>query len=155
MSAQANKALVRRYFAALEGADYAALEALLADEVRFWLPPSVPDFALLANRDDVMRNIRESIAGLYDTRVGLHPEIRNLTAEDDRVAAELVIRGRAKANGADYENHYHFLFVIRGGKIVEFHEHLDTLYAFRALFEPAGIVAPEDVTWLPDPVGSD
>jgi ketosteroid isomerase-like protein len=155
MSAEANKAVVRRYFAAIEAADYAAIEALLADEVRFWLPPSVPDGATLQNRADVMRNIRESIAGLYDTRVGLHPEIQNLTAEDDRVAAELVIRGRSKASGADYENHYHFLFVIRGGRIAEFHEHLDTLYAFRALFEPAGIVAPADVTWLPDPRGSD
>jgi hypothetical protein len=87
----------------------------------------VPDGAELANRHDVMRNIRESIAGLYDTRVGLHPEIKHLTAKDDRVAA----------------------------KIAEFHEHLDTLYAFRALFEPAGIVAPEDVTWLPDASGSD
>jgi ketosteroid isomerase-like protein len=127
VSAEANKALVPRYFRAIEDADYVAIEALLADEVRFRLPPSVPDGAELANRHDVMRNIRESIAGLYDTRVGLHPEIKHLTAKDDRVAA----------------------------KIAEFHEHLDTLYAFRALFEPAGIVAPEDVTWLPDASGSD
>jgi hypothetical protein len=155
VSAEANKRLVRRYFQAIEAADYPAIEGLLAEQVRFWLPPSVPDGATLQNRGDVMRNIRESIAGLYDTRVGLHPEIVNLTAEEDRVAAELVIRGRAKASGADYENHYHFLFVIRGGKIAEFHEHLDTLYAFRALFEPAGIVAPEDVTWMPDASGSD
>jgi len=155
MSAEANKTVVRRYFAAIEQADYAAVEGLLADEVRFWLPPSVPDGAELRNRGDVMRNIRESIAGLYDTRVGLHPEIRHLTAEDDRVAAELVIRGRSKASGRDYENHYHFLFVIRAGKIAEFHEHLDTLYAYRALFEPAGIVAREQVPWMPGAGGSD
>jgi ketosteroid isomerase-like protein len=155
VSVEANKAVVRRYFQAIENADYPTIETLLADQVRFWLPPSVPDGATLANRADVMRNIRESIAGLYDTRVGLHPDIRNLTAEDDRVAAELVIRGRSKASGADYENHYHFLFVIRGGQIAEFHEHLDTLYAFRALFEPAGITQPEDVTWMPEPSESD
>jgi hypothetical protein len=39
--------------------------------------------------------------------------------------------------------------VIRDGRIAEFHEHLDTLYAFRALFEPAGITEREQVTWLP------
>ena len=33
-------------------------------------------------------------------------------------------------------------------------EHLDTLYAFRALFEPAGITRPEQVTWAPDSVDS-
>jgi len=153
VSSEANKAVVRSYFRAIEDADYATVEALLADEVRFWLPPSVPDGATLQNRADVMRNIVESIAGLYDTRVGLHPEIQHLTAEDDRVAAELVIRGRSKASGRDYENHYHFLFVIRDERIAEFHEHLDTLYAFRALFEPAGITERLQVTWLPDEGG--
>jgi ketosteroid isomerase-like protein len=151
VSVEANKAVVRRYFKAIEDADYDSIEKLLADEVRFWLPPSVPDGAELAGRHDIMRNIRESIAGLYDVGVGLHPEIRHLTAEDDRVAAELVIRGRSKASGRDYENHYHFLFVIRDGRIAEFHEHLDTLYAFRALFEPAGITEPGQVTWAPEP----
>jgi len=42
---------------------------------------------------------------------------------------------------------------IRDGVIAEFHEHLDTLYAFRALFEPAGITEREQVTWLPDEGG--
>jgi hypothetical protein len=153
MSVEANKAVVRRYFKAIEEADYDAIAMLLADEVRFWLPPSVPDGVEFAGRHEVMRNIVESIAGLYDTRVGLHPEIQHLTAEDDRVAAELVIRGRSKASGRDYENHYHFLFVLRDGRIAEFHEHLDTLYAFRALFEPAGITEREQVTWLPDEDG--
>ena len=153
MSIEANKAVVRRYFKAIEEADYDTIETLLADQVRFWLPPSVPDGVEFAGRHEVMRNIVESIAGLYDTRVGLHPEILHLTAEDDRVAAELVIRGRSKASGRDYENHYHFLFVIRDGRIAEFHEHLDTLYAFRALFEPAGITEREQVTWMPGESG--
>jgi len=153
VSVEANKAVVRRYFKAIEEADYDTIEKLLADEVRFWLPPSVPDGVEFQGRPDIMRNIRESIAGLYDVRVGLHPEIQHLTAEDDRVAAELVIRGRSKASHEDYENHYHFLFVIRDGKIAEFHEHLDTLYAFRALFEPAGITEREQVTWMPEEGG--
>ncbi|MGH7290734.1 MAG: nuclear transport factor 2 family protein [Myxococcota bacterium] len=153
MSVEANKTVVRRYFKAIEEADYDTIEKLLADEVRFWLPPSVPDAGELQGRADIMRNIVESIAGLYDVRVGLHPEIRHLTAEDDRVAAELMIRGRSKASGLDYANHYHFLFVIREGRIAEFHEHLDTLYAFRALFEPAGITEVQHVPWMPDEGG--
>jgi len=153
MSIETNKAVVRRYFKALEEADYETIEKLLADEVRFWLPPSVPDGIEFQGRHDIMRNIRESIAALYDLRVGLRPEIQHLTAEDDRVAAELVIHGRSKASRKNYENHYHFLFVIREGKIAEFHEHLDTLYAFRALFEPAGITEREQVTWLPEEGG--
>jgi ketosteroid isomerase-like protein len=45
VSVEANKAVVRRYFAAIEAADYDTIEKLFADEVRFWLPPSVPDGA--------------------------------------------------------------------------------------------------------------
>ena len=150
MGIRENKAVVRRYFEAIGRADYDAVAALLADEVRFWLPPSVPDGVEYRGRDDIMRNIRESIANLYDEETGLHPEIAGLTAEGDRVAAEVVITARGRASGEPYRNHYHFLFVIRGGRITEFHEHLDTLYAYRALFEPAGITERDDVSWMPE-----
>jgi ketosteroid isomerase-like protein len=152
MSVEANKAVGAAFQGDRRGRLH-TIESCSPTRCVSWLPPSVPDGVEFAGRHEVMRNIVESIAGLYDTRVGLHPEIQHLTAEDDRVAAELVIRGRSKASGRDYENHYHFLFVIREGRIVEFHEHLDTLYAFRALFEPAGITERDDVTWLPDEGG--
>ena len=151
MGIEANKSVVRGYFEAIRRADYQAVESLLADAVRFWLPPSVPDGVEYRGRDDIMRNIRESIASLYDEKIGLDPEIVGLTAEGDRVAAEVVITGRSRASGEPYRNHYHFLFVIREGRITDLHEHLDTLYAYRALFLPAGIRERDDVSWMPGP----
>jgi ketosteroid isomerase-like protein len=52
-------------------------------------------------------------------------EIRGMTAEGDRVAVEAESRFHT-VNGALYNNRYHFLFVVRDGKIVQFNEYLDT-----------------------------
>jgi hypothetical protein len=52
-------------------------------------------------------------------------EIRGITAEGDRVAVEAESRFRT-VKGALYNNRYHFLFIIRAGKIVRFNEYLDT-----------------------------
>ena len=46
--------------------------------------------------------------------------------------------------GAPYENRYVFVFTIREALIVEVHEHLDTLYAQKLLFDPVGQSSPLD-----------
>jgi ketosteroid isomerase-like protein len=147
MSTEASKELVRRYFAAVNAGDIATIESLFADEVTFWVPPSLPDGVEFRGKDAVMRLFTESV-GLYDADAGITVELKELTAEEDRVAAELVIRGKAAAGGGDYENWYHFLFRIRDGKITAIREHLDSLYAFRTLFVPAGITERSQCKWL-------
>ena len=139
----ANKALVRRYFDAVRAADLAELEAVLDPEVRVWLPGvgELPGLVLEGRRpvlDDVEATLRE----LYDR---MEPEILSLTAEEDRVAAEMRMRGRVVRTGGRYENHYFFLFWIRDGRIVRIHEHLDTQRAARTLIEPSGF---EKLPWL-------
>jgi hypothetical protein len=51
--------------------------------------------------------------------------ILNMTAEDDRVAVEAVSSGD-HVSGQHYANHYHFLFVVRDGKIAVMKEFMDT-----------------------------
>ncbi len=41
------------------------------------------------------------------------------------------------ASGRLYNNHYHFLMVIRGGKVQEFKEYLDTEHAREVLVDTA------------------
>ena len=54
--------------------------------------------------------------------------INHVTAEDDRVAVEA--RSEIKMrDGRVFENTYHFLYILRGGKIIEAREHFDTGYA--------------------------
>lgn len=148
MNTKANKETVRRYFQAVEQGDMDTIVALLDENVSFWVPPSLPDGVEFCGKAMVLKLFTESV-GLYDASAGLCVEIHSLTADEDRVAAELVIRGKAAVGGGSYENWYHFLFRIREGRIVAVREHLDSLYAFRTLFVPAGITERHHCKWLP------
>ena len=62
--------------------------------------------------------------------IRLTPEA--LIAEGDRVAAETESYAELK-NGRVYNNHYHFVFEVRDGKIHSVKEYLDTEHT-RAIF---------------------
>src|SRR5205085_12606855 len=113
-----NKHVVRSYFDAVNRGDMQTITELLDDEASFWVPPSLPDGVVFRGEAMVLKLFTESVS-LYDPDAGLSVEIQSLTADEDRVAAELVIRGKAAADGRDYENWYHFLFRLRAGRIVE------------------------------------
>lgn len=148
MTTARNKDVVRRYFDAVNRGDMETITDLLDDRVTFWVPPSLPDGVEFRGKAMVLKLFTESV-GLYDADAGLAVEIVTLTADEDRVAAELIIRGKAAAGGGDYENWYHFLFRIEDGRITAIREHLDSLYAFRKLFVPAGITERSHCKWLP------
>ncbi|MGV3768589.1 MAG: nuclear transport factor 2 family protein [Sphingobium phenoxybenzoativorans] len=57
----------------------------------------------------------------------LRLEIKGVTAEGERVAVEVESHSVNK-RGMIYNNRYHFLFVIREGKIVEGREYLDSAH---------------------------
>jgi hypothetical protein len=57
---------------------------------------------------------------------GLRYGVDSLTAEDDRVAAEVRAHGKLK-NGEDYRNTYVFIFRIRSGRIASVAEHCNSI----------------------------
>ena len=59
---------------------------------------------------------------------GIDFTLHSMTAEDDRVAAEVSCHAEL-TNGKVYANQYHMLFRFRGGEIVEVKEYNDTLHA--------------------------
>lgn len=148
MSIQANKELVTRYFQAVNDGDMPTIQEILADAVTFWVPPALPDGALFEGKEKVLQLFASSVA-LYDTNAGMTVHLGSMTAEEDRVAVEVIIEGKAAKGGADYRNHYHFLIRVADQQIVSIREHLDSHYAFKTLFEPAGILSREDCDWLP------
>lgn len=147
---EANKALVGRYFEAIGAGDLTALETLLAPDLRVRCAGgsgsigTVEFHSFAALADDIRHNLGE----LYDAAVGIQPEILNLTAEADRIAAEVRIRGRSARTGETYDNLYAFFFWLRSGVIVEIHEHLDTAYVGNVLLQPAGIASGAAMPWL-------
>ena len=82
------RAIVERYFSAVSSGDFATIEALLAADVRFWVPPSLPDGVIFDGREAVLRLFRESIP-LYDADAGMDIRVRTMTVEAGRAAVEI------------------------------------------------------------------
>lgn len=63
---------------------------------------------------------------------GIVFNITGMTADDERVAVE-VSGAAVHASGQSYNNKYHFLLIIRDGKIMELKEYMDTQLAAKIL----------------------
>jgi len=150
MDSEANKELVRRYFRAIADGDLESIAAAMHPDLHFRCAggTGAKDSVVFASPDELIRDLRHSMADLYDPEVGLEPEILLLMAEGDRVAAEVRIRGRSIQTGASYDNLYAFFFWVRDGRFSRIHEHLDTAYVGRVLLQPAGIGSGADMPWL-------
>jgi ketosteroid isomerase-like protein len=118
---EANKAVARAFLVALGRADTARVSAVLHPDCR---AIATGTCALSGHRD------RDAVLATVDmlsqaTREGIAFSIISMTAEEDRVSAE--VEGRSiLASGAPYNNQYHFLFRIRGGRITELKEYFCT-----------------------------
>lgn len=145
-----NKALVLRYFTAVAANDLDALGALMDPGLRFRCAGGTgfEDSVVFESPRALLDDIRVNVGRLYDPGVGIRPEVLELTAEADRVVAEVRIRGLSAVTGLPYDNLYVFLFWIRDGLFVKIHENLDTAYAMKVLLGPAGVETGEYMEWL-------
>jgi ketosteroid isomerase-like protein len=148
-----HKNLVRRYFEALDRFDLDAISSLMAPELRFRCAggTGAEDSVVFHSPRELIDDLRHNVRVLYDPDPGLDPEILNLTAEADRVVAEVRIRARSLQTGELYDNLYAFFFWIRDEVFVEIHEHLDTQYVSQRLLGPAGIASGAEMPWLEKP----
>lgn len=131
---EANKAVIRRYFETVAREGFPKGLELVAEDATWWMPGVDRE---LGKADMVAATSRAA-----DSMVGnMTADILTMTAEDDRVAAE--VRGHSlRKSGARYDNIYHFLFRVRDGRIVEIREHHDTLYASQVFADGLGGGAP-------------
>ena len=72
------------------------------------------------------------IAGMFPE--GLAFTILETTVEGDRVAVEAVSDG-VHVSGKRYQNRYHFLVVVRDGKVHGLKEYMDTQHAKEVLVD--------------------
>jgi uncharacterized protein len=133
-SREANKALVRRYFETVASDGFGKALELVAEDAIWWIPGAEGE---LGKKDMIAAMDRAA-----DSLVGnMGAEFLSMTAEDDRVAAE--VRGSSlRKSGVRYDNVYHFLFRVRDGKIAEIREHHDTAYAAKVFSDGLGGGAP-------------
>jgi uncharacterized protein len=131
MSLDANKKLVRDFLDHYAHGRYAAALAMLAPDSRWWLPGHPQEFpaAGWVDKPTVERRLASNLKLLPN---GLEIIVGEMTAEGDRVAVEAESKATL-VNGTLYHNRYHFLFVLREGRIQAVKEYLDTLHVMKAL----------------------
>lgn len=136
MSIEDNKRIAREFFEALDNGDGKALMDLYAADATCWTAGTLP-FSGTHTLDEVAP-IMEEILGAFPK--GLRFTLKTLTAEEDRVAIEAESFG-LHMSGRTYNNQYHFLMVIRDGKLRELKEYFDTVHADEVLVRGAPAAA--------------
>jgi ketosteroid isomerase-like protein len=131
MSLDANKRLVREFLDHYANARYDTALAMLAPDARWWIPGHPQEFpaAGWADKATVERRLAANLKLLPH---GIEIIVGDMTAEGDRVAVEAESKAKL-VNGTLYHNRYHFLFVVRDGRIQTVKEYLDTLHVVNTL----------------------
>ena len=121
--------------------------ASLFAEDAVWLTPQSSPMATASGRrhegKQAVLTLMSGGVGLYDAEAPMEIEREAMAATGDHVFVEMTMNART-GKGQPYTNHYVFVFRMREGLIIEVHEHLDTLYAQRKLFDPVGQRSPMD-----------
>jgi uncharacterized protein len=127
MSTEDNKAIALAYFQERAAGKPEAFDRL-ADSAQ-WMIMAKPPLGGTKTRAELMEIVRQNSARM---EVPIRLTVTGVTAEGERVAVEA--EGYAKLkNGKTYENVYHFLMIVRDGKIQVAKEYCDTHYAHEIL----------------------
>jgi ketosteroid isomerase-like protein len=130
-AAVSNRDVVRALFDAMNAADVAKLDALYADDFEIWTAGVLP-ISGTRTRAQALEGM-----GMIDAMFpsGIRFEITGMTVDGERVAVEAESDG-IHASGKRYHNQYHFLVIIRDGKIHRLKEYMDTMHAKQVLMAP-------------------
>jgi ketosteroid isomerase-like protein len=124
----ANKAAVHRFYELMNARRFDEMWELFAADATWSGGGNPPKSVSPISK---MREIIVDPMPIFVTG-GIDFTLHSMTAEDDRVAAEVSCHADL-TTGTTYANQYHMLFRLRGGEIVEVKEYNDTLHA-RAIF---------------------
>jgi uncharacterized protein len=123
MSADTNKELVTKTWAAFVKGDISTAFANMSDEISWLIPGNLPNLSGLRKGKNAIIDFARNAAKIFPN--GLQSEIHRTYCDGDTVILELTNRGKF-ANGRDYENEYCFVFEIENGKIRRVREYVDT-----------------------------
>jgi ketosteroid isomerase-like protein len=113
---RSNHQLVRNFIAALSTGELP--DDLFTDDMTVWTLTSGT-----SEKTKYQHGVKK-LQSLFQG--GLTYEVKSLTAEDDRVAAEVQAHGTL-VNGDDYHNNYVFIFRIRDARIARVSEYFNAL----------------------------
>jgi ketosteroid isomerase-like protein len=127
MSTEENKKIALAYFEGRAAGDPGAMD-LLAESATWMIMAKGPVGGSKTKAE--LTKIIAQTSKLFE--VPLTIKVTGITAEGERVAIEGQGYGKLK-NGKTYENLYHFLFIIRDGKIQVGKEYCDFAHAYEVM----------------------
>ena len=126
-----NKAVVRRYVAALQRGD--DVRSMFAEDAIWTLAAGeLPISGTWHGRDAILNEFLGGALRYYKPG-SIALEITGTLAEDDRVVLQWTTRATTR-EGRPYENECIGVFTIRNGRIQAVREYMDTLYASTSVF---------------------
>lgn len=137
MGIEENKAVVRRWFDAVNRGDEAAILATTAEDFNFMTMACQPAWLLYNWNREQFSKVPSTMSTVLKSPIQL--EIVDMTAEGDRVAVEAETDSEM-LDGRRYNNAYHFVFKLRAGKFIEVREY-SCSYLAQSCF---GAVTPDD-----------
>ncbi len=120
-----NKRAVTQFFEAFSRGAISEAFALVSDSAAWWVPGTLP-FSGTKTKAQYLQVVGAIQTGFPS---GLSLKVTGMTAEGDRVAAEVESLG-THTNGKIYNNKYHFLILLKDGKFVQVKEYMDTLHLY-------------------------
>lgn len=120
MGIEENKAIVKKFLAATGVGDLETCRATMWEDATWWNGKHLKISGVFTREP-----FFELVADIFKTAAGpLSLEFGLITAEDDRVSVQGESHGDL-LNGLHYNNNYHWLFVLRDGKISQVYEYMN------------------------------
>jgi ketosteroid isomerase-like protein len=134
-----NKEVALSFFERLSAGDIDGALDLIDEKVTWWLAGKPDQFEIAGSKTkaQLAEMLRSIETGMPE---GIRLTITGVTAEGDRVAVEMNADG-ISVTGLQYQNQYHDLLEIRGGRIVAGREYLDTAHAAKVIVGSANAVS--------------
>lgn len=132
MSSDANKQIIRDFFAALSSGDTPRVRELLHEDVAWTIIGDTPVSKTFRGIEGFETGLIGNVLRQIEPDAGVRVDIIELIAEGDKVVARA--QGTLQGLYGPYNNTYCHVFTVRDGKITENIEYLDTLLIERALY---------------------
>jgi uncharacterized protein len=127
----ANKALAARFFETFSTGEVPAIINAMAPDGRWWVSGKLDGMSGSYTVAELAPLLEGANAGYKARALRITPT--GMIAEGDKVAVEA--RGYAELlDGRTYDCQYHFLITLRGGKVSEVKEYMDTQHAKETFF---------------------
>ncbi|MES2939489.1 MAG: nuclear transport factor 2 family protein [Pseudomonadota bacterium] len=124
MAIEDNRQVALAFYARFDAGDVPGVLALMADDATFWIAGK-PGTAPTAG-PHTKAQIAEVFVRMTAALEGpLRMTVLGTVAEGDKVALEVRSHGQLR-NGRVYEQEYHALMTVRGGRIAAVREYMDT-----------------------------